>query len=280
MAAAGVAVASAISQYLSAVLILRNLLRREDTCRIYSRKLRLHPAATRAVLLIGIPTGIQNALFAIANLFVQSGVNSFDAVMVSGNAAAANADTLIYNVMAAFHTACASFVSRNLGAGNRNRMMKSYLISLSYSFLSGALLGGLLLIFGRQFLTLFANESSVIDAGMERLRIMGWCYCVSAFMDCTIAASRGIGKSIPPTVIVIMGSCVFPDYLGLYDFRLLPHHPIPVPIVYFLLGHYRLCGNHLFSGQLPKAHAQHRSPSRRIKKSSALRFGMQTIFMH
>ena len=129
--------------------------------------------------------------------------------MVSGNAAAANADTLIYNVMAAFHTACASFVSRNLGAGNRNRMMKSYLISLTYSFLSGALLGGLLLIFGRQFLSLFANEESVIDAGMERLRIMGWCYCVSAFMDCTIAASRGIGKSIPPTVIVIMGSCVF-----------------------------------------------------------------------
>ena len=140
---------------------------------------------------------------------MQSGVNSFDAVMVSGNAAAANADTLIYNVMAAFHTACASFVSRNLGAGNRNRMMKSYLISLTYSFLSGALLGGLLLIFGRQFLSLFANEKAVIDAGMQRLQIMGYCYCVSAFMDCTIAASRGIGKSIPPTVIVIMGSCVF-----------------------------------------------------------------------
>lgn len=209
MAAAGVAVASAISQYLSAVLILRNLLRRKDACRIHPKQLRLHPAAIRAVLFIGIPTGIQNALFAIANLFVQSGVNSFDAVMVSGNAAAANADALIYNVMAAFHTACASFVSRNLGAGNRNRMMKSYLISLTYSFLSGALLGGLLLIFGRQFLSLFANESSVIDAGMERLQIMGWCYCVSAFMDCTIAASRGIGKSIPPTVIVIMGSCVF-----------------------------------------------------------------------
>ncbi len=209
MAAAGVAVASAISQYLSAVLILRNLLRRKDQCQLHPKQLRLHPAATRAVLLIGIPSGIQNALFAIANLFVQSGVNSFDAVMVSGNSAAANADTLIYNVMAAFHTACASFVSRNLGAGNRSRLMKSYLISLTYSFLSGALLGGLLLVFGRQFLSLFANEKAVIDAGMQRLQIMGYCYCVSAFMDCTIAASRGIGKSIPPTVIVIMGSCVF-----------------------------------------------------------------------
>ncbi len=209
MAAAGVAVASVIAQYLSALLILRNLLRREDDCRLHPGKLRFYPQASRAVLLIGIPTGIQNALFAIANLFVQVGVNSFSAVGVSGNAAAANADSLIYNVMAAFHTACASFVSRNLGAGNRDRMMKSYLISVTYSFLSGALLGGALLVFGRQFLSIFASEPQVIDAGMERIRILGWCYCVSAFMDCTIAASRGLGKSIPPTAIVIMGSCVF-----------------------------------------------------------------------
>ena len=129
--------------------------------------------------------------------------------MVSGNSAAANADTLIYNVMAAFHTACASFVSRNWGAGNRKRMMKSYLVSLSYSFISGAVLGGLLLAFGTQFLSFFANEPEVIAAGMERIKIMGWSYAFSAFMDCTIAASRGMGKSVAPTVIVILGSCVF-----------------------------------------------------------------------
>ena len=129
--------------------------------------------------------------------------------MVSGNSAATNADSIIYNVMAAFHTACASFVSRNWGAGQRKRMLKSYLISLSYSFISGALLGGLLLAFGTQFLSLFANEPEVIHAGLYRIQIMGWSYAVSAFMDCTIAASRGIGKSVAPTVIVILGSCVF-----------------------------------------------------------------------
>ena len=209
MAAAGVAIASVIAQYLSALLILRNLLRRTDECRLHPAKLRFHGPSCKAILLIGIPTGIQNALFAIANLFVQVGVNSFDAVMVSGNSAAANADTLIYNVMAAFHTACASFVSRNLGAGNRRRIMKSYLISLTYSFVSAAIMGSLLLRFGREFLSIFANEKAVIDAGMQRIGIMGMCYAVSAFMDCTIAASRGLGKSIPPTVIVIMGSCVF-----------------------------------------------------------------------
>lgn len=119
MAAAGVATASAIALYISAALVMIHLLRRKDECRVSLRKLRLHPKACKAVLLLGIPTGLQNGIFAIANLFVQTGVNSFDAVTVSGNAAAANADSLIYNVMFAFYTACASFIGQNWGAGNK-----------------------------------------------------------------------------------------------------------------------------------------------------------------
>ena len=209
MAAAGVATASAIALYISAALVMIHLLRRKDECKVSLRKLRLHPKACKAVLLLGIPTGLQNGIFAIANLFVQAGVNSFDAVTVSGNAAAANADSLIYNVMFAFYTACASFIGQNWGAGNKKRMLKSYGISLTYAFIAGAILGGLLLVFGPQFLSLFATEPAVIDAGMERIRIMGFSYAFSCFMDCSIAASRGIGKSIPPTIIIILGSCVF-----------------------------------------------------------------------
>ena len=151
----------------------------------------------------------QNAIFAIANLFVQVGVNSFDAVTVSGAAAAANADTLLFNMMAAFYTGCASFVSRNWGAGKTQRITKSYLVSMCYAAGVGAICGVLLLLFGRSFLSLFANETGVIDAGMERLRIMSFSYVVSPLMDASIAASRGIGKSVVPTVIVVMGSCVF-----------------------------------------------------------------------
>ncbi len=209
MTADGVAIASVIAQYVSVFLILFNIMRRQDACRFSISKLKFHKYACKRVLMVGIPAGLQNAIFAIANLFVQTGVNSFDAVMVSGNSAAANADTLLFNIMAAFHTACASFVSQNLGAGNRSRIIKSYLISLLYSFMAGAFFGGMLLIFGRNFLSVFANEQPVIEAGMERLKIMGFSYCVSAFMDCTIAASRGIGKSLGPTVIVILGACVF-----------------------------------------------------------------------
>ena len=209
MAAAGVATASAISLYISASLVMIHLLRRTDDCKVSLRKIRLHPKACKAVLMLGIPTGLQNGIFAIANLFVQTGVNSFDAVMVSGNAAAANADSLIYNVMFSFYTACASFIGQNWGAGNKKRMLKSYRASLTYAFIFGAILGGLLLVFGPQFLSLFATEPAVIDAGMQRIRIMAFSYAFSCFMDGSIAASRGIGKSIPPTIIVILGSCVF-----------------------------------------------------------------------
>lgn len=209
MAADGVALASVIAQYVSAGLILRRLLTTDDSCRLRLSHRLFDKKACKGVLMIGIPTGMQNAIFAVANLFVQTGVNHFDAIMVSGNSAAANADTLIFNVMSAFYTACASFISRNHGAGKNDRIMKTYGISLAYSFAAGAVFGGSLLLFGRQFLSLFTNEPRVVEAGMQRVMIMGRSYCISAFMDCTIAASRGIGRSVVPTVIVIMGSCVF-----------------------------------------------------------------------
>ena len=209
MAAAGVATATAIAQYASAALIMTHLLRRKDECHVSLKKVRLHKDTSIAILMIGVPAGIQNAIFAIANLFVQSGVNSFDTYMVSGNAAATNADTIIYNVMYAFYIACSSFMSQNYGAGNKKRVLKSYFISLFYSFSIGLILGLLLFLFGHQFLSLFATDAAVIDAGMQRIKIMAFSYCVSSFMDCTIAASRGIGKTIIPTIIIIMGSCVF-----------------------------------------------------------------------
>ena len=209
MAADGVALASVIAQYVSAGLIMRRLLTADNSVRLRLSHRLFDRKACKNVLMIGIPTGMQNAIFAVANLFVQTGVNHFDAVMVSGNSAAANADTLIFNVMAAFYTACAGSISRNHGAGKNDRIIKTYAVSLAYSFAAGAVFGGLRLVFGRQFLSLFTNEPRVVEAGMQRVMIMGWSYCISAFMDCTIAASRGIGRSVIPTVIVIMGSCVF-----------------------------------------------------------------------
>ena len=206
---AGVALASTIAQCVSAGLILRALTRVQDSYALHLREIRFDPIMTRRVLMLGLPAGFQNAIFAIANLFIQAGVNSFDSLMVKGNSAAANADALIYDAMAAFYMACASFMSQNYGAGKVDRVKKSYLISLAYSFGVGLVLGGTLMPFGREFLALFTTEPAVIDAGMKRVSVMAMAYCISAFMDCTIAASRGLGKTVVPTIIVVMGSCVF-----------------------------------------------------------------------
>lgn len=209
MAVAGVALASILSQYLSAVLIVLALMRNEAPYGLQFAKLRIHRDSALEIIRLGIPAGLQNCIFALANLFIQVGVNSFSSTLVAGNSAAANADSLIYDVMAAFYTACASFMGQNYGARNRERVKKSYFISLSYSFAIGLVLGTLLVLFGRQFLHLFSPEPEVIEAGMYRLTIMGFSYGFSAFMDCTIAASRALGKSLVPTVVVILGSCVF-----------------------------------------------------------------------
>lgn len=206
---AGVAAASVISQYISAILILAVLFRSREGFGLRMRSIRLYPEKMRRILRIGIPAAFQNGLFAIANLFVQASINTFDHVMVEGNSAAANADPLVYDMMAAFYTACSSFIAQNLGARKKERILKSFAVCLTYSFLIGLIIGVGIYVFRYPFLALFTNEQAVVEAGISRLSIMALSYAVSAFMDCSIAASRGLGKSVLPTVIVIMGSCVF-----------------------------------------------------------------------
>lgn len=208
LSVAGVALASILSQYLSAALIILMLFRTRDGYGLRLARLRLDGSKAGALLKLGLPCGIQYSIFGLANLFIQIGVNSFDATVVAGNSAAANADSLVYDVMAAFYTACSSFIGQNYGAGNRARIRKAYRCSLLYSFGAGAVLGGLLVLFGRQFLSIFTPEADVIDAGMTRLMVMSCSYAFSAFMDATIAAARGLGRSIFPTALVIAGCCV------------------------------------------------------------------------
>jgi putative MATE family efflux protein len=206
---AGVAIASIISQYISAILVLKALLISKEDYALCIKDLKFKWQRAKDILALGLPSGAQNAIFQVANLFVQRSVNRFSATMVSGNSAAANADGIVYETMAAIYTACACFIGQNYGAGKKDRILKSYYITLLYSFGIGAILGLGILACGRNFLGLFTSDTAVIDAGMYRLLVMGLSYPISAFMDNTIAASRGLGKSVVPTVVVFMGSCVF-----------------------------------------------------------------------
>ncbi len=209
LSVAGVAFASIISQYISAILVLRLLFQSEESISLRVRELRFDADKVKRILKIGLPAAFQHALFAFANLFVQTSVNSFDHVMVEGNSAAANADPLVYDMTAAFYTACASFMAQNLGAGKKERVLRSFWLCQLYSFFVGLLLGVLIYAFRYPFLSLFTNDGAVIAAGIKRLSIMALSYSISAFMDCAIAASRGLGRTVVPTIIVTMGSCVF-----------------------------------------------------------------------
>lgn len=205
----GVALASIISQYISAFLVLKFLLQCKQDYGLRIREISFDRAIAGQILKISVPSAVQYSLFAVANLCIQTAVNSFDHVIVEGNSAASNADTLVYNMMAAFYTACTSFIAQNLGAGKKKRIWHSYLITTLYSFLVGLILGLCIFILQKPFLSLFTSDPDVMKYARVRISIMGLCYCVSAFMDNATAAARGLGKSIEPTMIVILGSVVF-----------------------------------------------------------------------
>ena len=204
------------------------------------------------MLMLGIPAGIQNAVFAVANLFVQTGVNHFDAITVSGNSAAANADAIIFNVQAAIHTACASFISRNRGAGNHSRMMKSYAVSLTYSFAAGAILGGLLMLFGRGFLSLFANDAEVINAGMERLYIMGWSYPHRRLHGLHHSRRPRDRQDSSPDHHGDNGLLRVPGGVGVHYIRALPDDNVAVPAVQLLMGDNRRGGDSVLPAREPE----------------------------
>lgn len=205
----GVAIASIMAQYLSAALIINCLRKTYASYGLRVKDIAIDKEAAVSVLRIGVPAAIQYSLFAIANICIQTSVNSFSHVVVEGNSAATNADSLIYDMMAAFYTACTSFIAQNLGARKKSRILKTYFITLTYSFVIALFLGTMLFIFQKQFLSLFTSDADVIKYGQIRVGIMAFSYCVSAFMDDAAAAARGLGKSIMPTIIVVMGSVVF-----------------------------------------------------------------------
>lgn len=209
MGAAGVGLASALAQWLAALLIICSLVKCKADWRINLKSIRIVRDKAGDILRLGIASGFQFSVFQIANVFIQTAVNSFDAVTVEGAAASANADNIVYDIMAAFYTACSSFIGQNYGAGNKKRIRNSYMISMFYSVGVAFLLGILLTLYGRQFLSLFTNNQPVIEKGLERLAIMSMSYCVSGFMDCSLAASRGLGKTFVPNIVIILGSCVF-----------------------------------------------------------------------
>lgn len=209
LSVAGVAIASTISQFVSAFLILRTVRKGIGIVKLKFKGQTFNIHKAGKLLKIGLPAGFQSSFFAFANMFIQMGVNTFDAVTVSGIAAAEKTDAVVYNVLDGFYSACACFIGQNYGAGKKDRILKTYFISLAYSFGTAVVLGLLFFGFGRNVISIFTSDEEAIYFGLQRLHIMTLSYCIAPFMDCTIAASRGLGKTSIPTIVVILGSCVF-----------------------------------------------------------------------
>lgn len=206
---AGVAFASAVAQIVSAVLILIPLFNGTNGIKISLAKLKPNKQKIIQILKIGFPAGLQNAIFAIANVFIQTGINSFDAITVAGISAAGNADPFSYNLMAAFYSAGSTFIGQNFGAQNKKRILKSYFLSMLFAFCVAIIMGSLIWTFRIPFLSVFTKDEFVINPAIKRLKIMCLSYSISAFMDATTAASRGLGHTFVPSIFVILGSCVF-----------------------------------------------------------------------
>ena len=205
---AGVALATTLSQGVSAALVGIALMRRTDSCRLELKKLRFYPEEIRKIVRIGLPAGTQSALFSVSNVLVQSSVNSFGEVFVSGNAAAANIEGFLFTSLNAFHQTAVNFVGQNAGAGQYDRVKKTVWISLSSVAAAGILFSSLACIFGRQLLGIYLTDSpEAVVHGMLRFYRVSSLYFICGMMDVSTGALRGLGASTVPMVISMLGAC-------------------------------------------------------------------------
>ncbi|MBQ9784339.1 MAG: MATE family efflux transporter [Clostridia bacterium] len=206
--AVGVGAATALSQWISCVLIILYMTRMEGPCRIELKKLRMEGAKVRRILRIGVPTGIQSSLFSIANVLIQSTINSFGPIVMAGDAAGKNLDGYVYASQNALYHCSMTFVAQNRGARKCDRIKKSILYSALLVVLIGLSVGTTVWAFSSSLLEIYAPDNpAVIEAGGVRITVMALTYFLCGLMEVGTGAMRGMGKSILPTCVSLVGSC-------------------------------------------------------------------------
>jgi len=207
MDVAGVGAATAISQWISAFLIVRCLQKENSGIKLVLRDLRFKADKLAAIFKIGVPAGVQGMIFSITNVLIQAAVNSFGAVVVAGNSAAGNIESFIYFAMNAFYQATISFTSQNVGAKRVSRIDKILTRGEMCVIGVGIFMGVLFVIFGRPLLSIYSTSTAVIDAGMKRLTVIGLTYFICGAMDVMVGALRGMGYSMIPMFVSLGGVC-------------------------------------------------------------------------
>lgn len=207
MDVSGVALATIISESLSAFLVIRCLMRETGAIKLELKKLRVHKAELISIIRIGLPAGFQGIVFALSNVVIQSSVNLFGNIVVAGNSAAANIEGFVYMAMNSFYQATLSFMSQNFGAGEYKRLNKILACGELCVIMVGLVLGNAAVIFGNQLLRIYTDSPEVIAAGMVRLHYISKVYFLCGIMDVLVGALRGIGYSVLPMVVSLLGAC-------------------------------------------------------------------------
>ena len=204
----GVALATVVSQGVSAVLVFRALTRRTDACRLEPRQIRFYGPQLRKILRIGLPAGIQSSMFSLSNVTVQSAINSFGDVFVAGNAAAASIEGFLYVTLNSFNQTAVNFVGRNVGAGQYRRAGRVVMTCLTCAAAAGLVLGTGVRLFGERLLGIYITDSpQAIADGLLRLTYVCGPYFLVGLMDVSTGALRGCGTSVAPMVICLLGVC-------------------------------------------------------------------------
>lgn len=207
MDVAGVAIATVISQCISAFLIVRCLMKENSGIRLKLSKLRINKNKLLLIFKIGLPAGFQGILFSLSNVVIQSSINSFGSVVMAGNAAAQNLENFVYFAMNAFHQATVTFTSQNYGALNYKRINRTVILGETCVAIVGIVLGNLLVLCGGGLLGIYTSSPEVISAGIDRLNIVSRTYALCGMMDVMVGALRGIGYSVIPMIVSLVGAC-------------------------------------------------------------------------
>lgn len=239
MGVSGVAIATTISQYISGFLVFRCLIKEKGILHLDIKKLRIHKSSLKDILFVGLPAGFQGIVFSLSNVVIQSTINSFGSVVMAGNAAAGNIEGFVYVAMNAFHQTSTTFCSQNYGAGNLKRVDKSLTYCLIICALVGILFGNAALFFGKPLLSIYSQSNEVIEAGLVRMRYICRLYAFCGVMDVFVGALRGIGYSVAPMIVSLIGAC---GLRLLWIAFIFPFNPtqemlfVSYPITWFITG--------------------------------------------
>ena len=208
MNVAGVALATAISQMVSSVAVVVVLTRRTDACKLNLKKLRFYQEPLVKMVRIGLPAGVQSSMFSLSNVVIQSSINSFGDIAMSGNAAVSNLEGFEYVIVNSFHQTAVNYVGQNAGAAQYGRVRKITKLCMGYAALFGLVSGVLMNVFANQLLSIYITDSrEAIAIGITRMRFTTLPYFIYGLMDVVTGALRGMGASFTSMILTVLGVC-------------------------------------------------------------------------